>query len=175
MKYYTVSWQKLHKDTYKLATIIEKSGEKFDLIVAMARGGLTISQMLSDFLSLPVASFTITSYKDFQQNKEELKITYKMGNQLTQKKILLVDDVSDSGLTFIHGVKYLQELKAQNIKTAAPYLKTWTKFTPDFYIEKTDKWIIFPTEIKETILAIKKGDDLIKTKIPKFWIDKFSK
>lgn len=175
MFYYPVSWSKLHKDTFRLAQKIEKSQEKVDLIIAIARGGLSIAHMLSDFLELHIATFTISSYKNLRQSKEP-EILYKLGNYLDDKKILLVDDVSDTGKTFIRGIKYLKELKAKQIKTASIYLKPQSIFIPDYYVAETDKWIIFPYEIKETISAIKPKlkQEINKTKISKFWINKFT-
>lgn len=168
MQYYSVSWKQLHKDTHLLSHKIHKAGKHADLIVAIARGGFTIAHMMSDFLHLPVASFTISSYKDMKQ--EELSdITFHVGGDLKNKSILLVDDVSDTGKTFIRGMAYLKELGAQTIITASPYSKPWTKYIPDFSIKETDKWIVFPYDVRETVEAFqtihsKAGKDLQHTK-----------
>ncbi len=186
MKYASYSWNKIQQYVYQLSQKVEQSGEKFDLIVGIARGGLTISHILSDFLGLPVASFTINSYKDFKQQKE-LILSYEVGALLDQKKILLVDDVSDSGKSFVRGVKHLQEMKAKNVKTASLFIKPWTKFKPDFYIKEATAWLIFPYEMKETIDALQKQfkdqdlsdiqikNQLKKIKLPATWITKFLK
>jgi len=155
MKYKSYTWDNIQQYIYQLSQKVEQSGQKFDLIVGIARGGLTISHILSDFLGLPVASFTIASYKDFKQQKEPV-LTYKMGNSLEEKKILLVDDISDSGKSFVRGIKHLQEMRAKNIKTASLFIKPWTKFKPDFYIKEATEWLIFPYEMKETIDAFQK-------------------
>ena len=63
MEYYSVSWKELHNTTYLLTQKIIKDKKKYDLIVGIARGGLTVAHIASDFLRLPVASFTISSYK----------------------------------------------------------------------------------------------------------------
>jgi len=39
MQFLSLSWQQLHKDTYRLAKKIEKTNKKFDLIVTIAMGG----------------------------------------------------------------------------------------------------------------------------------------
>ena len=177
MKYLCSNWQELHNLTHTLSEKIEKSKNKYDLIVAVARGGLTISHMLSDFLHLPITTFTVSSYKDFKQTKMS-KITLKIGNKLHNKKILLIDDVSDTGKTFIRGIKYLKELGAEEIITASVFIKPWTKFTPDYYVESTDKWIIFPYDLKETITDLKKNTsakDLLTIGIPKYFIEKYGR
>lgn len=153
MEFLSLSWKDLEKKTYLLSQKIKKSGQKLDLIVAVARGGLTIAQLLTDFLSLPITSFTVVSYRDLQQESIP-KITFKIANQLHGQKILLVDDISDTGKTFERGISYLKELGANKIVTTSLLVKPWTTFVPDFYIEKTDKWVVFPYEIRETTEAL---------------------
>ena len=149
MDFLSLSWQDLEEKTYLLSQKIDKSQSHPDLIVAVARGGLTIAQLLTDFLALPITSFTVVSYKELKQESVP-KITFKIGTPLNHKRILLVDDISDTGKTFIRGIEYLKELGAESVLTASLLIKPWTKFVPDFYVESTDKWAIFPYELRET-------------------------
>lgn len=186
MKFFTLSWEELHQTTFRLAKKIQKDKCRFDLIVAIGRGGLTFAHILSDLLRLPITSFTITSYKDIQEQTMP-KITFKIGNKLNDKKILLVDDVSDTGKTFLRGIKYLRKLGAKEVATASPYIKPWTKFIPNYYEKKVDKWIIFPFDMRETIESLtakykKEGlslpqikKKLIKINLPQDYINAFAK
>lgn len=185
-KFHIVSWKNLHTSSFKLAQKIKRSGKKLDLIVAIARGGMTIAQILSDFLTLPVATFTVSSYKDMKQNNLS-DISFHVGARLDNKNVLLVDDISDTGKTFIRGTKYLQELGAGSITTASLFIKPHTKFMPDFYAEDIDRWVVFPFDMKETIDAITnkmqkegktKEQTIAKIKqigIPKEFINKLTK
>jgi len=184
MKYHSVSWKQLHALTYSLTEKIQKKNNRLDLIVGIARGGLTIAHIASDFLKLPVASFTISSYKDLKQ-QELTDISYHVGGDLKNKHILLIDDVSDTGKTFIRGIKYLKELGAANIVTASPFIKPWTKYMPNFFVKQINDWIVFPYDMRETVEAIQsnllkegKTPDYISTqlsliKIPKKLIRKY--
>lgn len=186
MLYYCPSWKKLHIHTYKLSQKIEKAQIQYDLIVAIARGGITIAHILSDFLKLPITTFTISSYKDLKQHKNP-EISLKIADRLDNKHILLVDDVSDTGKTFIRGVEYLKELGAKHISTASVYIKPWTKHLPHFYVKKVEDWIVFPYDVRETIEAVssnmKKGGEnpltmikeLQKIKIPLNYINRYSR
>lgn len=186
MNYYCVSWKQLHSFTHTLTEKIQKKNLKLDLIVGIARGGLTIAHVASDFLRLPVASFTISSYKDLKQ-QELSDISFHVGGDLKNKNILLIDDVSDTGKTFVRGIKYLTELGAANIVTASPFIKPWTKYHPEFYVKSVDDWIVFPYDMRETVEAIqtnllkdgKTSDHVVKQlslmKIPKKYITKFIK
>lgn len=186
MEYYSVSWKQLHTFTHSLTEKIQKENMNLDLIVGIARGGLTIAHIASDFLKLPVASFTISSYKDLKQ-QELSDISYHVGGDLKQKNVLLMDDVSDTGKTFVRGIKYLKELGAESIITASPFIKPWTKHMPDFYVREVDEWIVFPYDIRETIEAVQNNlskdagslshirTQLSQIKIPKRYIARYLK
>jgi len=187
MKYHSVSWKQLHSLIHSLTGKIQKDNKKFDLIVGIARGGLTMAHIASDFLRLPVASFTISSYKDFQ--KQELsEIAFHVGGDLKGKKILLIDDVSDTGKTFIRGRKYLSDLGAASITTASPFMRVGSEYTPDYWAKQViDEWIVFPYDMRETVEAfqtklLKDGKSLTHIsqqlsiiKIPKKYITKYLK
>lgn len=155
MEFLSLSWEELHTTIHELSQKITASGTKYNLIVAIARGGMTPAHMLSDFLSLPVATFTVSSYKDMRRG-DLSDISYHVGGQLNDKNILLVDDISDSGKTFIRGIGHLREMGAQNVSTASLFVKPWTKHMPDYFDRETDKWIVFPYEARETVEAIAK-------------------
>jgi len=186
MKYYCFSWKQLHTLTYSLTEKIQKKNIQFDLIVGIARGGLTISHIASDFLKLPVASFTISSYKDIKQQIMS-DVSYHMGGDLNNKHILLIDDISDTGKTFIRGMTYLSDFGVASISTASLFIKPWTKYMPDFYVKQVDGWIVLPYEMRETIEAIqtnlsKKGKSrkyikkqLSELKIPQRYIVRYLK
>ncbi len=150
MNYHSVSWKQLHESTHSLAEKIRTDNKKIDLIVGVARGGLTISHIVSDFLQLPVASFTISSYKDLQQ-QELSDISYHVGGDLQKKHILLIDDVSDTGKTFIRGIEHLKEFGAREITTGSVYIKPWTKYIPNYYAKSVNEWIVFPFDMRDTV------------------------
>lgn len=155
--YLPISWTQYSKLAFGLSEKIKAKQKKIDLIVAIARGGLTLSHILSDYLKLHVAAFTIQSYKDLQQESIPT-ITFGLGGTLENKQVLLVDDVADTGKTFIRGIEYLEELGAQkeHISTASLHHKPHSKYKPDFFMGETDKWIIYPTEVRETIMSLTK-------------------
>jgi len=151
-KFLNITWDNFRKQAFDLSLQIRKSKKQFDLIVAIARGGLALSQLLSDNLTLPIASFTIQSYKDLKQ--ETLPhIVYGLNAKLKGKKILLVDDVCDTGKTFLRGISYLEELGAKrtHITTCSIHYKPHAKYIPNFYIGTSTSWIIYPYEVRETI------------------------
>ena len=150
ISFFPLSWKQFQADTFQLAQKVIASGEKFDRIIAISRGGLVTARMLSDFLDLQISVFSLVSYQAIGQPShprvvEELSITIK------DERILLVDEIADTGKSFIVGVKYLQDFQPKKIMTLALYIKPKTSFKPDYWQVSTQDWVIFPYEVKETI------------------------
>lgn len=153
-QYLPVSWSEYIVLAQNLAASLLKNEKRFDEIVTIARGGLTLGHLLSDHLRLPICSITIQSYTDIQK-QGELRITAKLGRHISGKRILLVDDIADSGKTLKRAVSYLKRFHPDSITTVTMFYKPQSVFRPDYFVEETKKWVIFPTEITETILLLR--------------------
>jgi len=149
MNFCKISWQKYEKDCIALADKVKKAGVKIDYIVVISRGGLVAGRILADLLDVPVSHITISSYLDLKKQKN-IKITEVPSRTFTEENILLVDEISDSGRTFVRATSYFQKFPKCKIYTLAIYIKPITKPLPDFYQEMIEGWVIFPYEIKET-------------------------
>lgn len=147
MTFTKISWEKLEKDCIALAKKIKDT--KIDEIISISRGGMVVSRLFSDLLNLPISHIAIESYTDLSQQKEPI-VTQISPREFKGENILLVDELSDSGKTFVRGLSYLKELPINKTYTAAPYYKPSTMHKPDFWVEGLDGWIIFPYEIRET-------------------------
>lgn len=160
-----MKWSKFYRDVVELALMIKKESYVPDLIVAIARGGWVVARIISDMLEVNnVTDIHISFYEDIAKTKREPIILEEPGKQIEDKRILLVDDVSDTGESLIKCIDYIKSKKPKEVKTATVYVKPWTKFWPDFYVKEIDKWIIYPYEVKETIKKlwtrwIKEGRD----------------
>lgn len=83
------------------------------------------------------------------------------------------------------GIEHLKDLGVKQIITASVFIKPRTTFLPDYYTSKTDKWIIFPYEVRETaeVLVRKfkqedKSKEEIKTilkslRLPEYFFDQY--
>lgn len=162
IKYLPVSWDTYHALAQSLAQKILLKHQKFDQVVAISRGGLTLGHLLTDFLRIPIATITIQSYTDIQ-TQGELKITQKLQVPIRGEHILLVDDVADTGKTLKRALTYLKRFRPQTITTGTLFYKPHSVFTPDFYVETTSKWILFPYEPTEMIRLIKGSRTFLKS------------
>ncbi|MEK7141773.1 MAG: phosphoribosyltransferase [Patescibacteria group bacterium] len=160
VQYLSVTWDQFHSLSLLLADQILKSKTPVDEIVAIARGGLSIGLILTDFLAKPISTITIQSYTDIEK-QGEVHITSKLGKQIKGKNILLVDDIADSGKTFLRAIKYLKKFLPASITTAALFYKPHSVFHPDFYAKETSAWILLPHEVVEWITTF--TNSMIKT------------
>jgi hypoxanthine phosphoribosyltransferase len=121
MRFFKLSWEQFYKDCLFLGKKIQESKVKIDRLIAISRGGLIPARILSDFLKLPISNIVISSYTNLKQLKEP-EIIEVSEIDLKDKSILIVDEVSDTGKTFIRALKYFQEKPVKNILTCAPYI-----------------------------------------------------
>ena len=157
VKYLVLSWQDYQKHVFSLADKISSSKYRIDKIICIARGGLVIGRILSDLLDVNnVECIGIQFYTDIGVVGEKPILKYGLSQNISGLKILLVDDIVDSGGTLILAEKYLRSKKPDEIRTASIFIKPWSKYTPSYYSDITDRWVIFPYEIKESCLQLLK-------------------
>jgi hypoxanthine phosphoribosyltransferase len=130
-----------------LARKIKAFGYMPDLIVAIGRGGYVPGRLVSDFLLFnDLTSMKIEHYARAADMRKEARIKFPIPVDITGKKVLIVDDVTDTGETLNLAVNYALSLKPANVRTAVLQHKTCSAFTPDFYAQKILKWrwVIYP-------------------------------
>jgi len=148
-----MDWSLFYTLAKKVAKRIVKSGFNPDIIIGLARGGWCLARVLCDFLgvkdlvSLKVEHWGITATPD-----GKAKLKYPFNIDLTDKKVLVVDDITDTGESMRVSVDYVKSLNPLEIKTAALRHIEGSKFKPDFYGEKiTWRWVIFPWNLIEDL------------------------
>lgn len=149
LTFHKLSWLQMHKDCIELYHNKVK-GIEIDVIVSIVRGGAIVSRIFSGLLNAaPISNITLTSYKGIQKLNKPV-ISEEPITDFKNKKILLIDEVSDTGATFEVSLEYFKKKKAKKIYTLSPYIKPHTAFIPDFWQTSYDCWIVFPYEIRET-------------------------
>jgi len=152
VKFLTPWWDDVYELTLKVAEKIWKSGFSPDILVGIARGGWIVARLLSDFLdNSNVTSIRIEFYKGISETGEKPQITQPLIVDVKDKKVLICDDVADTGYSLIAAVEHIKEKGAKEVKVATLHLKPWSSFKPDYFVVETDAWIIYPWEIRETI------------------------
>lgn len=146
----TVEWDHVYSLLLEIADRIKERDFKADVIVGISRGGLLPARILSDLLDNPhLANIKVEFYVDIDQTKEVPVITQPVSVSVKDKRVLIVDDITDSGQSFRLVWETLAQ-EAAEVKTVTLYHKPWSCFTPDIYARETEAWVIFPWEFRET-------------------------
>jgi uncharacterized protein len=142
-----ISFGEVSRLSRLLARKIKASGYQPDLIVAIGRGGYVPGRLVSDFLLFnELTSMKIEHYAWGADMQAEARIKFPIPVDISGKKILIADDITDTGDTLQLAVDYVWSLKPAEVRTAVLQHKTCSSFTPDFYGQKIIKWrwIIYP-------------------------------
>lgn len=148
-----VSWDEYNRLIERLAIQVHDSGWQFDHMVCLARGGLRIGDVFSRLFKKSLNILTVSSYRgETGQDHQQLII----GSHISglsgdlNGKVLILDDLADSGLTFVEVDKCLRERYPQitEMKSASLWAKSVSKLMPDFYVEFVEgsPWIHQPFE-----------------------------
>jgi len=149
----TISWTEFYYLIEKLAVIVHRSGWSFNGIVCLARGGLRVGDILSRIFKCPLAILATSSYVNQQRGNLKIADCLTMTTDHLPNRILLVDDLVDSGETIKQTMEWLQShYPIQALKTAVIWYKDQSKFTPDYFVEHLpgNIWIEQPFEIYES-------------------------
>jgi len=157
-----VSWEEYNSTVEKLAIMVYESDYRPTLLVGIMRGGAPMIDLLSRVFKLKCAYLAVESYsgkgiEDEQGNiifsREMSSIAQNMGG-----RILLCDDLSDTGITLNKSVDWLRKYepikdKIEDIKTATLWKKKKSTFEPDFCSVRLNDnpWIVQPFENYEEI------------------------
>lgn len=144
----TVSWDESEKLARILSHKILESGYKPDILIGIARGGLVPARMVCDFLLHNEVLSIRTEHWTTASKLEKARIKFSLPEEadIFGKKILVVDDVADTGDSFSVILEYLKEKKPDEIRTAALHYKITSHIVPDYWGEKLEEWnwIIYP-------------------------------
>ena len=152
-KHLYVSYDEYHNLIEKLAIRIHQSGWQFDTILCLARGGMRPGDILSRIFDKPLAIMSTSSYRaeagTVQGNLDIARyITTPKGE--IAGRVLLVDDLADSGLTLNAVVSQLRNnyLPITELRTAVIWTKGLSSFKPDYQVDylPSNPWIHQPFE-----------------------------
>ncbi len=153
IKCHMVSWDEAYRLARNLSRKIKSSGFKPDIVIGIARGGLVPARVVCDFLLQKDLAAIKVEHWGIAATLGKTKIKFPLQVDIKGKKILVVDDVADSGDTFSVVMDYLSEKEPLEVKTAVLHYKTRSTCVPDYWAEKQDdwKWIIYPWAVYEDL------------------------
>jgi hypoxanthine phosphoribosyltransferase len=149
------TWGQIYNMLLNLAGKIRKDRFEPDVIVGVSRGGWPPARVLSDLLDNPnLANVRAEFYLGVAETKGEPTLTQPVSVATAGRKVLVVDEVADTGKSLKLVKEHIAENGAAEVKIATIYYKPWSIITPDYYEKETSLWVVFPWEIKETVRKI---------------------
>lgn len=153
-----VGWAEYNRLIERLTVLVHQSGWAFDTILCLARGGVRVGDVISRVFEAPLGILAASSYRQAAgtvQGDLDIAPHITLTRGKLAGRILLVDDLVDSGHTF---GKVRDHLLAQfpeitEIRTAVIWYKAHSVVAPDFYAERleTNPWIHQPFEIYDEL------------------------
>ncbi len=145
-----LSWDDIVAAVSRVVDGIRRSGYEVEIIIGVLRGGIIPAILIADILGVEdVGVVDIKFYQAPGIRRERPYIKQPLTLPIYGKSILVVDDVSDTGLTLQVALDIVRHYVPKSIRTATLYIKPWTKLVPDYYAELTDKWLVFPWSLWE--------------------------
>ena len=155
-----VTWNRFHNLARQLVRKVRDSGFQPDTLVAIGRGGYMPARVMSDFMDLPdLNTFKVEHYQSTHISRQAV-VRYPLSGSLKGRRVLLVDDVSDSGDTFAAAIRHVKRKGPPlEIRTAVLHHKVVSSYTPDYYVHRIMKWrwIIYPWAVAEDLSSLIRG------------------
>lgn len=151
----TLGWVEFGSAARELSTDVVRSGFVPDVVVAIARGGLLLAGAMAYAMSVKsCGALNVEFYTGVDARLPEpiMLAPHLDQESLTDKRVLVVDDVSDSGRTLSMVVTLLERTGA-DVRSVCLYTKPGTILTPDFAWKSTDRWIDFPWSVLDPVTA----------------------
>ena len=141
-----LDWHEFGEASRELAAQVHQSGFVPDMVVAIARGGLLLAGSVAYALDVKsCGAINVEFYTGVDLRLDEPVLLSPMLDtpSVAGQRVLLVDDVSDSGRTLAMVLELLLSAQA-DVRSLCLYSKPETLLEPDYVWRKTSKWIAFP-------------------------------
>lgn len=150
-----VSWHEIDNMCKKLASQVEQAGFKADTMIAVARSGFVPGRVLSDLLGISdLVSLKVEHWLDKTgKHESEATIPYKVPYNIKGKRVLVVDDIVDTGKSMRIACDYLSSFGPTALKTSVMQFISSSIIVPDFFAVKvpTWTWFIYPWNLVEDL------------------------
>lgn len=152
-----ITWEQYRRLIEHLALQVHHAHARFDQVVALSRGGLRVGDAFSRIFQTPLVVMAASSYDgDGDRNQGALTLGNQLAHTCTKlgPRLLLVDDLADSGATLEAASNWLQQtLQPEAVSTAVLWLKACSSTQPDFWAMElpNNPWVLQPFEAWENL------------------------
>jgi hypoxanthine phosphoribosyltransferase len=144
MKCKIVSFEDVHEKIRDVAEQVKASKYEVTTIVGLARGGWIPARLMCDFLGITdLVSLKVEHWLETGKTKDEATIKYPMRSSMRGKKLLVVDDITDTGKSLITAKAHLEKLDPEEIRIGVMQYITSSECKPEYYAEEVTDWYWF--------------------------------
>ncbi|MBP1449209.1 MAG: phosphoribosyltransferase [Thermoproteus sp.] len=138
-----ISWPEAIGLSEELGRRVLDSGYKPEIILAVSRGGLVPARIISDVLDVDNIVAMAVKYWAVAERRAERPIIYHgvEPSVVGGKRVLVVDEVADTGATLKLIADLLNVMGAAEVKSAVLHVKSTSKFAPEYYAERITEWV----------------------------------
>lgn len=155
MRYIYISWDDAVNLSLRLSKLVLNEYIP-DCIVAISRGGLVTARIVSDVGGIEDVYSVKASLWGVGGKVSEDVIIHETELPINGLRVLIVDDVVDTGLTLSKVANYIRRFAPRDVRTAVLHVKPTSKYMPNYYVDKLNEWmwIIYPWTTCEVISSI---------------------
>ncbi|MCH6564627.1 MAG: hypoxanthine phosphoribosyltransferase [Proteobacteria bacterium] len=158
-----ITARQLLEDSFRLANLVYKDDFRPHFIVGIWRGGAPVGIAVQEYFEFKGVktdhiSVRTSSYYGIDKQSKKIRVHglhYLIENANANHKLLIVDDVFDSGRSVAALIKAIRKQSRLNtpgdIRIACPWYKpskNVVDFEPEYYLHETDGWLVFPHELE---------------------------
>ncbi len=158
-----ITARQLLEDSFRLANLVYKDDFRPHFIVGIWRGGAPVGIAVQEYFEFKGVktdhiSVRTSSYYGIDKQSKKIRVHglhYLIENANANQKLLIVDDVFDSGRSVAALIKAIRKQSRLNtpsdIRIACPWYKpskNVVDFEPEYYLHETDEWLVFPHELE---------------------------
>jgi hypothetical protein len=149
-----ISLRRVYDLSFRLASQIRESGYKPDFIVAIARGGFVPARFLCDFLHVKdMTAIGVQHYAPGARKMRKAKVKFPLSADVSGRRVLIVDDVNDTGESLLAALNHLRSFRPAQLKTAVLHQKETTVCGANFvaFHVRAWRWILYPWAVVEDV------------------------
>lgn len=152
-----LTWGEVYDLVRKLAQAIRAADYQPDVVVAIARGGFVPARILCDLLDIyELTSMRVVHYHAGMQKARSARVTEPVRGNIRNQRVLLVDDVTDTGDTLQVALEHVRAQSPTSVKVALLHHKQVSPIEPDFFAQQIVKWrwLTYPWAVIEDVTGV---------------------
>lgn len=149
-----ITWGEAAGMSRELARMVYTSKFEPEIIVAIGRGGYVPARVVCDYLLFrDLTTIKMEHWGVAATIDDQAHIRFGLSTDISNMRVLLVDDITDTGDTLLRALDYIRDCQPSEVRTAVLQHKTCSSFVPDYYAHRIVKWrwVIYPWAIFEDL------------------------